>query len=75
MRVRRRCHLCHTPLEADAGQPVTVDVDGTYRRWTPERAAYFARIRQEARLVALCPACDAREPAEVGQDRGEASRR
>jgi hypothetical protein len=33
---------------------VTVDTDGTYRWWTPERAAYFARFGQQAHVVALC---------------------
>jgi hypothetical protein len=71
MAVSRRCYHCHTRLERGAGQPVTVDADGTYRRWTPERAAYFARFGQRAHVVSLCPACHALEPAEAAQASSE----
>jgi hypothetical protein len=65
MAVPRRCYHCHTRLEPGTGQSVTVDADGTYRRWTPERPVYFARCGQRAHLVSLCPVCDAWEPAEA----------
>jgi hypothetical protein len=73
MAVPRRCYHCHTRLEPGAGQPVTVDTDGTYRRWTPERAAYFGRFGQRAQVVTLCPACDALESAEAALDTNEAA--
>jgi hypothetical protein len=44
---------------------VTVDNDGTYRRWTPERASYVARFGEQVHVVALCHVCDAQEPAEA----------
>jgi hypothetical protein len=61
----RRCYQCYQPLPPQGGRAVTVDNDGTYRRWTPERASYVARFGEQVHVVALCHVCDAQEPAEA----------
>ena len=52
------CHRCGHKFSSMAMIQVSLDAEGEYTYWTPERAAWFRnRYKKLPRLVWLCSTC------------------